>query len=91
VQQATSELAGLLDELGFAPHTTGPGQAIELHRCPFRQVAEEHSPVVCGVHLGLMQGALTGRGAPMRASSLEPFVTPQLCLAHFDTEEPSKS
>ena len=91
VHQATTDLAKLLDDLGFAPHTTGPGQTIELHRCPFRQVAEEHSPVVCGVHLGLMQGALTKRGAPITATGLEPFVTPQLCLAHFDTEEPSKS
>lgn len=38
-----------------------------------------------------MQGALTKRGAPIQASGLEPFVTPQLCLAHFDTKEPSKS
>ncbi len=91
VQQATIDLADLLDDLGFAPHTTGPGQTIELHRCPFRNLAEEHFPVVCGVHLGLMQGALTKRGAPIQASGLEPFVTPQLCLAHFDTKEPSKS
>lgn len=91
VQQATIDLAELLDDLGFAPRTTGPGQTIELHRCPFRHLAEEHLPVVCGVHLGLMQGALAKRGAPMRARGLEPFVTPQLCLAHFDTKEPSKN
>lgn len=91
MQQATTDLAELLDDLGFGPHTTGPGQTIELHRCPFRHLAEEHSPVVCGIHLGLMQGALAKRGAPMQASGLEPFVTPQLCLAHFDTKEPSKS
>lgn len=91
VQQATADLAQLLDDVGFAPRTTGPGQTIELHRCPFRQLAGEHSPVVCGVHLGLMQGALAERAAPMQASGLEPFVTPELCLAHFDTEEPSKS
>lgn len=85
VREATEDLVGLLDVLGFAPQATGRGETIELHRCPFRQVAERQSPVVCGVHLGLMQGALAGRAAPMQATDLEPFVTPQLCLAHFDT------
>lgn len=91
VEQATSELADLLDEVGFAPRTTGAGQTIELHRCPFRQLANDHSPVVCGVHLGLMQGALAERGAPMQATGLQPFVTPELCLAHFNTEAPAPS
>ena len=85
-RQATDHLVQLLDELGFAPRTTGPTDPIELHRCPFRQVAEKHSPVVCGVHLGLMQGALDELASPVRATGLEPFVTPGLCLAHLSTE-----
>lgn len=78
---ATGHLVRLMDRLGFAP--TAAGTSIELHRCPFRQVAEEHSAVVCGVHLGLMQGALDNLGAPLRADRLEPFRTPDLCLAHL--------
>ena len=78
---ATDHLVRLMDRLGFAP--TAAGGSIELHRCPFRQVAEEHSAVVCGVHLGLMQGALETLGAPLRADRLEPFATPDLCLAHL--------
>lgn len=88
VEQATADLTELLDQLGFVPRPGESGQTVELHRCPFRQAAEEHSPVVCGVHLGLMQGALAQSRAPLRVSGLEPFVTPQLCLARLDTENP---
>jgi predicted ArsR family transcriptional regulator len=80
---ATEHLVRLMDGLGFAPSATGAGGPIELHRCPFRQVAEQHSRVVCGVHLGLMQGALDEISAPLRATRLEPFVRPGLCLAHL--------
>jgi predicted ArsR family transcriptional regulator len=91
-------IVALLDEVGFAPRVsasspTGPtfqsgdgaqvrATVIELHRCPFRDVALEHADVVCGVHLGLMQGALEQMGAPAASIRLEPFVRPGLCLAH---------
>jgi predicted ArsR family transcriptional regulator len=84
VERATADLTELLDGLGFAPRAAASGAVVELHRCPFRQVAERHSPVVCGVHLGLMQGALSRSGAPVRAGVLEPFATPEVCLAHLD-------
>ena len=84
---ATEYMVGLLDDLGFDPRVTDPddetGQDIELHRCPFLQVAENHSQVVCGVHLGLMQGALTKLGGPVQATQLEPFVAPGLCLTRL--------
>jgi predicted ArsR family transcriptional regulator len=84
VEEATSELTDLLDDLGFDPRTGPAGRTIELHRCPFRQVPGKPSSVVCGVHLGLMQGALAARGAPIRVTALDPFVTPQVCLARLD-------
>lgn len=87
-QQATADLVDLLDDVGFAPRISGPDRAIELHRCPFGRLAREHSPVVCGVHLGLMQGALAARSAPLRVSGLDPFVTPGVCLAHLEAAEP---
>lgn len=80
---ATDHLVGLMDRLGFAPAQPRPGAPVELHRCPFREVAEQHSRVVCGIHLGLMQGALEGLGAPLEATRLEPFVTPDLCVAYL--------
>jgi len=91
-EQAATDLTALMGELGFAAQPVPPNRTVELRRCPFRQVAEDHSPVVCGVHLGLMQGILEQSGAPMRVSGLEPFVTPGTCLAHFDdAEEPARS
>ena len=56
---------------------------IELHACPFRDVALEHSEVVCGVHLGLIQGALDQMHTSPFTVRLEPFVSPGLCLAHL--------
>ena len=67
---AYDHLVALLADVGFAPHveeppsaTTDPGAAgvgdvIELHACPFYDIAREKPDVVCAVHLGLMQGAL---------------------------------
>jgi hypothetical protein len=37
----------------------------------------------CPLHLGLMQGALAGLGAPLTASGLEPFAEPDSCLARL--------
>ena len=53
-----------------------------MHRCPFRDLAEEHGDVVCSVHLGLIRGALAV-GAPVTATRLEPFVEPSLCRARL--------
>jgi len=88
-------IVALLDGVGFAPTlATDVGQAapptaaagpavIELHRCPFIDVAREHSDVVCAVHLGLMQGALGQMQAPPTTIRLLPLVRPDLCLVHL--------
>lgn len=89
--EARERVVQVLDDLGFAPATTDPDGPIELHRCPFAQVAEAHSQVVCGVHLGLMQGLLDDVAAPVRAARLEPFVAPGLCLAHLEPAAPVPS
>jgi len=86
-KDATDRLTRVLDAIGFKPETrvTSKGTEIRLHHCPFREVAEKHTNIVCGLHLGLMQGALGELRAPLEATSLEPFVTPQLCLAQLRT------
>jgi predicted ArsR family transcriptional regulator len=82
--EAMARLVRLLDEAGFEPEppedADGP---IRLRRCPFGRLAVDREPVVCGVHLGLMRGALESMRAPLEATSLEPFVRPDLCLAHL--------
>lgn len=70
-------------DIGFRPETTTTAGAtsIRLHHCPFREVAARHRDVVCGVHLGIMQGVLDELGGAAVADALEPFVTPRLCVA----------
>ena len=90
--EALARLNRLLDNVGFRPEMGPVGKDVEIRlgRCPFREVAEKHTDVVCAIHLGLMQGALDELGAPIVATSLEPFVTAQMCIAHLQTtEEPT--
>ncbi len=86
--QAIERLTGTLQEIGFAPEATGDGRQhrILLRHCPFREVAQHHPGVVCPLHLGLMQGALAEMRAPVIAHRLEPFVEPNLCLAHLTAD-----
>jgi len=39
--------------------------------------------VVCSVHLGVLRGTLTRLGVAPEAAALEPFVEPELCIAHL--------
>jgi len=81
---AIGRLVGLLDAAGFAPEApVADGGPIRLRHCPFGTLARANGAVVCGIHLGLMRGALREFGAPFDANRLEPFVEPDLCLAHL--------
>lgn len=83
-REATARLIGILDQAGFAPEAiAGDAAEIKLRRCPFGALAVEHQRVVCGVHLGLMRGALQQMEAPVDAVRLEPFVRHDLCVAHL--------
>lgn len=83
--QAVKELVELLADLGFEPEPAeGPRtREIRLRHCPFQNLAEQHGEVVCSVHLGLMQGALTAMRAPVAVNRLDPFVEPDLCVARL--------
>ncbi|WP_166792566.1 helix-turn-helix transcriptional regulator [Cryobacterium algoricola] len=79
---AIDRVVEILDVVGFAPAVSEDRTAIELHRCPFLDVAKENSAIVCSVHRGLMQGALDRMHAPAIGIRLEPFVRPGVCVAH---------
>ena len=81
--EAMRRLQELLDELGFEPEVPAGGRRILLHRCPFREVAGEHQAVVCSAHLGLIKGALGELGVDAGAATIEPLVTPTLCVTHL--------
>src|SRR5262245_36442485 len=77
--EAVAEVARLLDEEGFAaePH----GREIHMHRCPFHDLAEANPGIVCGVHMGLIAGALEELGGDLEVEGLDVFVRPDLCVA----------
>lgn len=84
-EESIEHLVGLLDELGFAPdrRESDGKQMVGLRHCPFLELAEARSSVVCPIHLGLMQGALESWSAPITVDRLEAFVEPDLCLTHL--------
>jgi predicted ArsR family transcriptional regulator len=84
-KRSIDHLIGVLDEFGFEPEyrKSGGEQQIGLRHCPFLELAETRTDVVCPIHLGLMQGVLESSAAPVAVDRLDAFVEPDLCLAHL--------
>jgi len=80
-EMAIGTVVRMLGDIGFAPELSADGTFINLHRCPFRELAESNPQVVCGAHLGMIQGALADLGAPVSVTRLLSFVQPNLCIA----------
>lgn len=59
------------------------GAEITLHQCPFLAVAAVRPDVVCGVHRGLLRGAMELAGEPDVEVTLRPFVGPDTCTAQI--------
>jgi predicted ArsR family transcriptional regulator len=83
--EAVDELARLLDEEGFAAEAQG--REIHMRQCPFHELAETNPGVVCGVHRGLMAGALEELGSDLEVEGLDVFVRPDLCVARLRERE----
>jgi len=88
VEESIDHLVGMLDELGFAPERreSDGEEQVGLRHCPFLELAETRTAVVCPIHLGLMQGALETWEAQLGVDRLDAFVEPDLCLAHLTLE-----
>ncbi|MGI8415640.1 MAG: helix-turn-helix transcriptional regulator [Nakamurella sp.] len=84
--QAAGRLTELLDDIGFDPERrrVPTGNDIALHHCPFLDLVDTRADIVCALHLGLMQGALS-RLNDSSVVELEPFVESDLCLVHLGT------
>jgi hypothetical protein len=78
---AMARVLHMLADAGFAPEMGEDGRSIYLHSCPFRELAQSQRDVVCGAHLGIIQGALAEVDAHVQAPALLPFVEPDLCVA----------
>src|SRR5690606_28270603 len=86
------EVIELLAEWGYTPEAEQVEGAaavdVTLRDCPFLDLARAHPDVVCGVHRGLLRGALTAVGEPDARVSLQPFVGPDICRARLYLSEP---
>lgn len=80
---AVERVVQLLDDIGFRPELAADGSEIRLRHCPFHELARDRPEVVCGIHLGLIRGALEQLGATEETVRLVPFVTPTLCVVQI--------
>ena len=80
-ERAVDAVVDLLDEQGFEPDAADG--AIAMHHCPFHDLAESSTDVVCAVHRGLIDGALAELGSSLSVSELDIFPRPGVCLAHL--------
>jgi len=76
-----ANLADLLDREGFEAEQRA--DTVEMRRCPFYALAEGSPQVICTLHHGVIDGALTEAGSDEEVDRLDPFVTPGLCIAHL--------
>ncbi|MGC8473294.1 MAG: helix-turn-helix transcriptional regulator [Candidatus Dormibacteria bacterium] len=86
-----ARVLGMLTDLGFSPELDDGegGSRINLHRCPFLEVATGNRRLICSAHLGLLRGALAEVEAGVTVSELQPLVEPNLCVAHLANADPA--
>lgn len=77
----------MLSQWGYTPdlRTSDGGRTAEitLSDCPFLAVAATRPDVVCGVHRGLIRGAMERVGEPDTDITVQPFVGPRTCIARI--------
>jgi predicted ArsR family transcriptional regulator len=64
----------LFDELralGFEPET-GADEVTVLHNCPFHHLAREHTELICGMNLCLLENLLAELAGTGLRAALEP-------------------
>lgn len=85
---ARQRLTAVLREHGFEPFEDGD-RVVRLGNCPFHQLAEQDTTLVCGMNLALIQGVITGTGATGLSPELDP--RPGRCcvaITHAEVEDP---
>lgn len=56
---------------------------VHLHSCPFLELVGRNPDAMCGLHAGVIRGALEQGGAPAGAAVLEPFGAPTACVVRL--------
>jgi predicted ArsR family transcriptional regulator len=69
---------------GFEPWQDENG-SVQLRNCPFRNLAEQHPDMVCGMNLSLMLGLIEGLDAPGLTAELRPW--PGRCCVVIDERQ----
>jgi predicted ArsR family transcriptional regulator len=77
-----------LEEVGYEPQWTDDGHALLLANCPFHRLAREHTDLVCGVNLKLLQGLADSLAEPP-AVRLDP--APTRCCVRVDFNKSAAS
>jgi len=87
LHEATPDLsvAELLDQEGFAAEQTA--DRIEMRRCPFSALAGDAPQIICGLHHGIIDGALAASESDREVERLDAFVEPMLCVAKLRVSE----
>lgn len=92
-EAALDRLLAALEAVGFVPHLQpterdGSHRELIISQCPFRELANDHSDIVCSIHLGMMQGVLGAVQAPLTVEQVHPLVSPGVCAARLRTIDP---
>jgi predicted ArsR family transcriptional regulator len=77
--------AAALREQGYEPWHDEDG-AVRLRNCPFHRLAAEHTKIVCGMNLALIEGLIAGLGASGLHPSLDP--RPGCCCVMIGADTP---
>ena len=78
-RDATYQLDALiehLEESGFEPVVDDEQLTVDLSPCPHAAGRAEDRPMLCSVHLGLMQGVLAEAGGPLAAEAVRTPAVP---------------
>lgn len=82
----------LLVGWGHSPdvRTTSGAREVDivLRDCPFLALAKDQPQMVCGVHRGLLRGALDALGEESAVLDLQPLADPRTCRAHLRVTTP---
>jgi predicted ArsR family transcriptional regulator len=70
---------------GFEPWHDEDG-TVRLRNCPFHRLAAQHTEVVCGMNLALIEGLVAGLGATDLHPALDP--RPGCCCVVLSTDTP---
>ena len=70
----------ILEKQGYEPHAEDG--AVTLTNCPFHALAREHTDLVCGMNLRLIEGLLDGLGTTQLTTHMRPSAG--CCCVHLE-------